>query len=108
MTWIQMAGATLLVALVGGPVFAEDVPAAASKPACCQAEAAAGGAAAALETKLAAMNAAQGAAKIDAMADVLNELVAQHKSAHQREGCCGGGGGRGMMQDHSGHGGRAP
>lgn len=52
-------------------------------PACCQqkmAQHAAG--ASALDEKLATMNAAQGAEKVDAMAAVINELVARHRAMH--------------------------
>jgi hypothetical protein len=41
-----------------------------------------------LDEKLAAVNAAQGEAKVDAMAAVLNELVSQRKTMHEKmKGC---------------------
>ena len=47
-----------------------------------------------LDEKIAAMNAAQGGEKVEAMAAVLNELAAQHKSMHaSMPGCCMEGGG---------------
>jgi hypothetical protein len=45
---------------------------------------------AALESKATAMNAAQGAEKVDAIAAVVNELVAQHRGMHAEQGCPGG------------------
>jgi hypothetical protein len=45
---------------------------------------------AALESKTAAMNAAQGAEKVDAIAAVVNELVAQHRAMHGDHGWSGG------------------
>ena len=45
---------------------------------------------AALESKTAAMNAAQGSEKVDAIAAVVNELVAQHRAMHGDQGCPGG------------------
>ena len=45
---------------------------------------------AALESKTAAMNAAQGAEKVDAIAAVVNELVVQHRAMHGDQGCPGG------------------
>src|SRR5215475_3914531 len=44
---------------------------------------------AALESKTAAMNAAQGAEKVDAIAAVVNELVAQHRAMHGDPGSPG-------------------
>jgi hypothetical protein len=117
MTTKLVVGAVLLLALVGPAAHAEDTPAAAAaaKPSCCQGTAAAATGAAALDTKVAAMNAAQGAAKIDAMAAVVNELVTQHRAMHQEQGGCGGGTQQGccggacpMMQGHQGHGTAAP
>jgi hypothetical protein len=47
-----------------------------------------------LDEKIAAMNAAQGGEKVEAMAAVLNELAAQLKSTHaSMPGCCMEGGG---------------
>ena len=45
---------------------------------------------AALESKTAAMNAAQGSEKVDAIAAVVNELVVQHRAMHGDQGCPGG------------------
>ena len=45
---------------------------------------------AALESKTAAMNAAQGPEKVDAIAAVVNELVVQHRAMHGDRGCPGG------------------
>ena len=45
---------------------------------------------AALESKATAMNAAQGAEKVDAIAAVVNELVTQHRSMCAEQGCPGG------------------
>ena len=45
---------------------------------------------AALESKTATMNAAQGTEKVDAIAAVVNELVAQHRAMHGDQGCPGG------------------
>jgi hypothetical protein len=44
---------------------------------------------AALESKTAAMNAAQGADKLDAIAAVVNELVVQHRAMHGGRSCPG-------------------
>jgi hypothetical protein len=41
-------------------------------------------------SKAAAMNAAQGTEKVDAIAAVVNELVAQHRAMHGDQGCPGG------------------
>ena len=47
-----------------------------------------------LDEKIAAMNAAQGSEKVEAMAAVLNEIVAQQRSMHAgMPGCCMEGGG---------------
>ena len=45
---------------------------------------------AALESKATAMNASQGAEKVDAIAAGVNELVAQHRGMHAEQGCPGG------------------
>jgi hypothetical protein len=45
---------------------------------------------AALDEKTAAMNKAQGAERVDAIAAVVNELVAQHAAMHGEQGCPGG------------------
>ena len=45
---------------------------------------------AALDEKTAAMNKAQGAERVDAIAAVVNELVAQHGAMHGDQGCPGG------------------
>jgi hypothetical protein len=114
MTSKRLAGCLLLLALIGAPVRAEDAPAAdAAKPSCCQGKGAEAVGAAALDAKVAAMNAAQGTAKIDAVAAVVSELVAQHKAMHQPRGGCGGAQGRcggacPMMQGHHGRGAAAP
>lgn len=85
-----MLGA-LALAVVAGRAAAEEAPGA-PKPSCCQQTAAAP--AATLEAKVAAMNAAQGAQKLDAVAAVVNELATQHLALHQagakQQGCCGG------------------
>lgn len=57
-------------------------------PACCQKmKAQHTEAATALDSKVAAMNAAQGSEKVDAIAAVVNELVAQHHAMHAAGGC---------------------
>jgi hypothetical protein len=97
-----VVGAMLLFALVGRAVHAADAPPpAAAKPSCCQGAAGETAAANGLDAKVAAMNAADGAAKIEAMAALLTELVAQHKAVHQQGGCCGGA--CPMMQGKPGH-----
>ena len=88
------AGALLVLAALAGSARAGD-PAAgqpAEKPmGCCQQmmqnqkENAA-----TLESKTAAMNAAQGTEKVDAIAAVVNELVVQHRAMHGDRGCPGG------------------
>jgi len=42
--------------------------------------------AAALESKTAAMNAAQSAEKVDAIAALVNEFVVQHRAMHRDQG----------------------
>ena len=88
------AGALLVLAALAGGARAGDPTAGqpAEKPmGCCQQmmqnrkENAA-----ALESKTAAMNAAQGTEKVDAIAAVVNELVVQHRAMHGDRGCPGG------------------
>ena len=85
------AGALLVLAALAGSTRAGDpaVGQPAEKPmGCCQQmmqkqKEDAG----ALESKTAAMNAAQGVEKVDAIAAVVNELVVQHRAMHGDRGC---------------------
>jgi hypothetical protein len=94
MTARSMVGAVLVLTALGRGAQAEEP--AAAKPddkamGCCQQvmqKEKAG--VVALESKAAAMNAAQGADKVDAIAAVVNELVAQHRAMHGDQGCPGG------------------
>ena len=94
MTARPLLGALLVLTVLGAGAHPEEP--AAAKPAekavsCCQQmmQKQKDGLAV-LESKATAMNAAQGAEKMDAIAAVVNELVAQHRGMHGEQGCPGG------------------